>query len=177
MTVKQYCKQNNCSSRTWYRVKNEYNRCENKDSFTHAKKCTGPDPFLSSSGEKCVSDKLERTISGTVNSGVIKQSVVKRLFDKYQRNIERASRPYTIKLMKKLGFIYGTTTYKTHNKINVPDSVLIAYQNTYRNLLASGVELKSILNVDATKCYGDLVIFASMKEHISHMHNKLITEQ
>ena len=89
--------------------------------ITHVKKCTGPDPLLSSSGEKCVSDMLERTISGAVNSGIIKQTIVKRLFDKHQRNTERVSRPYTIKLMKKLGFIYGTATYKTYNKINVPD--------------------------------------------------------
>ncbi len=37
LTVKQYCKRVNCSTRTWYQIKKEYNECEDKTLFTHVK--------------------------------------------------------------------------------------------------------------------------------------------
>ena len=123
MSVEQYCKLNRCSTRTWYRIKKQYNECIDKTQFKHTKKRTGIDPLLSSSGEKYVSDKLERTTSGTVNSGIIKQTVVKRLFDKYQCGPENLTRHCTYKLMKNVVHIKNTShrvsgTLNTHKNVN-----------------------------------------------------------
>ena len=68
LNVRQYCKLNQCSRTTWYRVKQQY--------FKHTKKRTGIEPLLSSSGEKAVDSQLSRTVSGTVNTGMINETGV-----------------------------------------------------------------------------------------------------
>ena len=97
----------------------------------------------------------------------IQQCIIIQLFDKYQCGPENLTRHYTYKLMKKLKFSYGAATYKSYNKINLSDNVLIDYQEQYKQLVASGVELKHILNVDATKCYGNILPRRTYKKYKS----------
>ena len=104
-------------------------------------------------------------MSGTVNTGLISETVKRRLFDKYGVEPETLSKTYAIKISKQLGFFYGQTLYRSFNKINVPDSVLLDYQPHYPQLADSGVDLDSIYNVDATKCHSNLLPRKTYKKH------------
>lgn len=171
--VKEYCARNRVKRSTWYHIKQQYDQCENKSNFTHVKQRPGVDPLLSSSGEKAVDSQLARTVSGTLNSGIIAETVKRRLLDKYDIPLETLSRAYTVKLSKQLDYFYGSTQYRTYNKIRVTDSVLTTYQQQYNNLVANGISLEYIYNVDATKCHGNLLPKKTYKKR----RRKAITQQ
>ncbi len=88
LNVRQYCKLNQCSRSTWYHVKKQYDECEDKANFKHTKQRTGVEPLL----------------SGTVNTGLINETVKRRLLDKYGVEPDTLSKPYAVKISKQLGF-------------------------------------------------------------------------
>lgn len=88
----------------------KYDACVDKATFRHTKCKPGPAALLSGSGEKAVDSQLTdvREKKDAIDYTTVRQSVRKRLFDKYEVSPEslNLSDGYVCKLLDRLGYEY-----------------------------------------------------------------------
>ncbi len=233
LTVTDYCKQNRCSTRTWYHIKRKYDQCADETQFKHVKKRTGIEPLLSSSGEKAVDNALQRTSKLSTQQSPSEQT------NSAEQNTYKNTDYYftllnTVSASGGIHLPFFITSKRHINKFKIPayeqyntdDNSPIFQHNSlkfYVSFSKSGSVTSDLMSQYITKVVAsgdtsihlfldfasthrtmqfrlhcsmknvalyhipantthilqvnDLVVFAQVKGHLAHLHDKLIAEQ